>query len=86
MKQNGLENVKVQKVKVPTWIKDNESAVLIMPFKRNLSMLGLGGGSIGISKRGIISEVIVVNTLDELKIKEKEIKEKIILFNVPFTS
>ena len=85
MKQDGLENVNGQRVKVPTWVRGNESATLIKPFKRNLSMLGLGG-SIATSKKGITSEVIVVNNFDELKIKEKEIKGNIVLFNVPFTT
>tara|TARA_X000000950_G_scaffold288946_1_gene408578 strand:- start:2303 stop:3658 length:1356 start_codon:yes stop_codon:yes gene_type:complete len=85
MKQDGLENVKGQRVKVPTWVRGHESAMLIKPFKRNLSMLGLGG-SIATPKKGITSEVIVVNTFDELKIKEKKIKGNIVLFNVPFTT
>ncbi|GIS04192.1 MAG: hypothetical protein CM15mP106_6390 [Candidatus Neomarinimicrobiota bacterium] len=85
MKLDGLENVKGQRVKVPTWVRGNESATLIKPFKRNLSMLGLGG-SIATSKKGITSEVIVVNDFDELKIKEKEVKGKIVLFNVPFST
>ncbi len=85
MKQDGLENVKGQRVKVPTWVRGHESAMLIKPFKRNLSMLGLGG-SIATPKKGITSEVIVVNTFDELKIKEKEVRGKIVLFNVPFTT
>ena len=85
MKQDGLENVKGQRVKVPTWVRGHESAMLIKPFKRKLSMLGLGG-SIATPKKGITSEVIVVNNFDELKLKEKEIKGNIVLFNVPFTT
>ena len=85
MKQDNLENVKGQRVKVPTWIRGQESAMLIRPFKRKLSMLGLGG-SVSTTKIGITSEVIVVNSFDELKIKEKEIKGNIVLFNVPFTT
>ena len=85
MKQDNLENVKGQRVKVPTWIRGQESAMLIKPFKRKLSMLGLGG-SISTPKTGITSEVIVVNNFDELKIKEKKIKGNIVLFNVPFTT
>ena len=85
MKEDKLENVKGQRVKVPTWIRGQESAMLMKPFKRKLSMLGLGG-SISTPKTGITSEVIVVNNFDELKIKEKEIKGNIVLFNVPFTT
>jgi len=76
MKQDGLENVKGQRVKVPIWVRGHESASLIKPFRRNLSMLGLGG-SIATPKKGITSEVIVVNTFDELEIKENEVRGKL---------
>ncbi len=85
MEEDNLENVKGYRVKVPTWVRGQESATLMKPFKRNLSMLGLGG-SISTPKAGIASEVIVVKNFDELKVKEKEIKGNVVLFNVPFTT
>ena len=85
MEEDDLENVRGERVKVPTWIRGKESATILKPFKRNLSMLGLGG-SIATPRGGITSEVVVVNNFDELEKKAKEIKGNIVLFNAPFTT
>jgi len=85
MKNDGLSNVKGERVKVPTWIRGNESVTLLKPFKRNLSMLGLGG-SISTPRGGITGEVLVVNNWEDLETRKKEVKGKIVLFNAPFES
>ena len=85
MNNDGLENVKGEKVAVPTWIRGNESATLLSPFKKELSMLGLGG-SIATPRGGLTAEVIVVNDWDELESRSNEVPGKIVLFNAPFTS
>lgn len=85
MNNDGLENVKGEKVAVPTWIRGNESVTLLSPFKKELSMLGLGG-SIGTPRGGLKAEVIVVNDWDELESRSNEVPGKIVLFNAPFTS
>jgi carboxypeptidase Q len=85
MNNDGLENVKGEKVAVPTWIRGKESATLLSPFKKELSMLGLGG-SIATPRGGLTAEVIVVNDWDELESRSNEVPGKIVLFNAPFTS
>jgi len=85
MKNDGFENVRGEKVAVPTWIRGKESATLLSPFKKELSMLGLGG-SIATPRGGLKAEVIVVNDWDELESRSKEVSGKIVLFNAPFTS
>ena len=85
MNSDGLENVRGEKVAVPTWIRGKESATLLSPFKKELSMLGLGG-SIATPRGGLKAEVIVVNDWDELESRSNEIPGKIVLFNAPFTS
>ena len=85
MNNDGLENVKGEKVAVPTWIRGKESATLLSPFKKELSMLGLGG-SIATPRGGLTAEVIVVNDWDELESRSNEVRGKIVLFNAPFTS
>ena len=85
MNNDGLENVKGEKVAVPTWIRGKESATLLSPFKKELSMLGLGG-SIATPRGGLKAEVIVVNDWDELESRSNEVPGKIVLFNAPFTS
>ena len=85
MNSDGLENVRGEKVAVPTWIRGKESATLLSPFKKELSMLGLGG-SIPTPRGGLKAEVIVVNDWDELESRSNEVPGKIVLFNAPFTS
>jgi hypothetical protein len=43
MKQDGLVNVVTPLVKVPHWVRGNESAALVEPVNKPLTMLGLGG-------------------------------------------
>ena len=85
MNSDGLENVRGEKVAVPTWIRGKESATLLSPFTKELSMLGLGG-SIATPRGGLKAEVIVVNDWDELESRSNEVPGKIVLFNAPFTS
>ena len=85
MKSDGLENVHAEEVMVPKWVRGKESAHMISPWEKELHMLGLGG-SIGTGPKGITSEVVVVNSFDDLKSRASEAKGKIVLFNVPFTS
>ena len=85
MEEDGLANVHGEKVKVPRWVRGQESMVLISPHKREMHILGLGG-SIGTPKKGIRGEVFVVNSFDELENNAVKAKGKIVLFNVPFTS
>lgn len=85
MIKDGLDNVAGEKVKVPVWKRGNESIELLKPFKKDLSMLGLGG-SISTPRSGITSELIIVDDFDELERKADEVKGKIVLFNAPFTT
>jgi len=83
MKKDGLVHVQGERVKVPAWIRGEESITLLKPFKKDLTMLGLGG-SIATPKAGIVAEVMVVDDFKELEARSKKVKGKIILFNVPF--
>src|SRR3984893_13591848 len=83
MKQDGLANVTTPLVKVPHWVRGNESASLIEPVNKPLTILGLGG-SIATPKKGITAEVIPVSTFEELDKKGKSVEGKIVLFNVPY--
>jgi len=85
MKRDGFQNVHGEKVKVPRWVRGQESVTLVLPRKRNLPMLGLGG-SVGTPSVGVEAEVLVVDSFEDLKKREAEANRKIVLFNVPFTS
>jgi carboxypeptidase Q len=65
MQQEGLENVRILPVKVPHWVRGHESAMLLSPASRPLSMLGLGD-SIGTPADGIEADVAVVRSFADL--------------------
>ena len=85
MEKDNLSNVHGEKVKVPVWIRGKESARLIKPFVKDLSILGLGG-SIGTRLTGIRGEVIVVDSFEELNEHKDEVKGKLVLYNAAFTN
>src|SRR5687768_12685721 len=82
MKKDGLE-VRAEKVKVPRWVRGRESADLVAPFERALSMLGLGN-SVGTPPEGVEGEVVTVRDWDELA--AADVRGKIVLFDVAFTT
>ena len=84
MKRDGLENVSTPRVKVPHWVRGNESASIVEPVSYRLTMLGLGG-SIATHKKGITAQVVPVSSFDDLLKKGRATVEgKIVLFNVPY--
>jgi carboxypeptidase Q len=85
MKKDGLENVRLEPVMVPHWVRGRESAVLVDPGPAELAMLGLGN-SVGTPPEGIEAPVVLVESFEELEARAGEVKGHIVLFNVPFTS
>ena len=84
MNHDGLVNVSTPRVKVPHWVRGNESASIVDPVNKRLAMLGLGG-SVATPKRGITAEVVPVSSFEELEKKGRAgIEGKIVLFNVPY--
>lgn len=84
MKADGLSNVVTPLVKVPHWVRGNESASLLEPVNRPLHILGLGD-SVGTPKKGITAPVVAVSSFEDLeKMGRAAIKGKIVLFNVPY--
>ncbi len=84
MRADGLENVRGEPVLVPHWVRGAESAELLSPRRKPLTMLGLGG-SVGTSAAGISAPVLVVTSFEDLTRRSAEAKGKIVLFDVPFT-
>jgi hypothetical protein len=90
MRKAGLENVKVQPVMVPRWVRGNESGVIMTTgdsktgkgaVKKPLHMLGLGM-SVGTPKAGITAEVLFVPTFAALDgLSPEQVKGKIVVFN-----
>jgi hypothetical protein len=84
MTKAGLSNVRTIPVKVPHWIRGNESAELLEPLHKPLFMLGLGN-SVATPAGGITADVVAVSTFDELeKLGRAGVEGKIVLYDAPF--
>jgi hypothetical protein len=86
MRKAGLQNVTVEPVMVPRWVRGSESAAMMYkgeagPITRPLHMLGLGM-SVGTPAGGITAPVVFVSTFDALDaMGPDEVKGKIVVFN-----
>ncbi len=80
MRADGQENVRLEPVMVPHWVRGNESATMIEPRYQTLTMLGLGG-SIGTGPDGITAPVVAVRDEQELTQIGDGARGKIVLFN-----
>src|SRR5277367_5662345 len=86
MRKAGLQNVTVQPVMVPRWVRGSESAAMMYagaagPITRPLHMLGLGM-SVGTPAGGITAPVVFITTFDALDaMPAEQIKGKIVVFN-----
>jgi hypothetical protein len=85
MRKAGLENVKVQPVMVPRWVRGNESGTMMTSgagaVNRPLHMLGLGM-SVGTPAGGITAPVVFVPSFEALDAMTPErVKGKIVVFN-----
>ncbi len=84
MKADQLDNVRLQPVKVPHWVRGREYVIVVAPLERPLPMLGLGG-SIATPPEGITAPVVVVSSFDELEaLGQEKITGKIVLYDVPW--
>jgi len=84
MKAVGLENVQTPSVKVPRWVRGQESAIMLEPVNKPLTMIGLGM-SVGTPKEGITGNVVAVSSFDELTaLGRSQVEGKIVLFNPPW--
>jgi hypothetical protein len=82
MKAEGLENPRLQPVKVPHWVRGRESARVVAPVDKPLNMLGLGS-SVATGPEGITAPAVVVGSFDELEaLGESKVKGKIVLYDV----
>jgi carboxypeptidase Q len=81
MRTEGLENVRLQPLKVPHWVRGNESVRMSAPFEKPIAMLGLGG-SVGTLPEGVTAAVIVVRNYEELEmLGRSKVEGKIVLYD-----
>ena len=85
MRRDGLENVRMEAVKVPHWVRGRESLEIVGATPQPLVMLGLGN-SVGTPPAGIEADLLVVHSFEELEALRDRVKGRMVLFNVPFTT
>ncbi|HVP14528.1 MAG TPA: M28 family peptidase, partial [Terriglobales bacterium] len=87
MRVDGLENVRLQPVMVPHWVRGEERAEIVEPgITRPLVILGLGG-SIGTPPGGVTAEVVALTSFGALdSLPADSVRGKIVLYDVPFTN
>lgn len=77
----GLENVSIQPVEVPHWVRGHEEGTILSPVNRRLHLLGLGM-SAGTAKSGITAPVVFVHDFKELEaLPDAKVKGKIVVYN-----
>ncbi|XP_072590358.1 carboxypeptidase Q isoform X2 [Vulpes vulpes] len=85
LREDGLENVHLEPVKIPHWERGEESAVMLEPRIHRMAILGLGS-SIGTPPEGITAEVLVVTSFEELQRRAPEARGKIVVYNQPYVN
>jgi len=85
MKEDGFDDVHIDPVKVPVWVRGRESLEVVDPAPRPLVMIGLGG-SVATPEAGIEGEPLIVESFDALEKQSAQARGRIVVFNVPFTS
>jgi carboxypeptidase Q len=83
MKQD-FDEVRLDPVTVPRWVRGTESLEIVAPFPAPLVMLGLGN-SVGTSGAPLEAELLVVRSFAELDASGAKANGRIVLFNVPYT-
>jgi carboxypeptidase Q len=84
MKADGLQNVHLEKVMVPHWVRGHESADLVMPYgDQPIYIAGLGN-STGTGPDGITADAVVVHNYTELDSLGDKVKGKIVVYNYQY--
>ncbi|MFZ1979612.1 MAG: M28 family peptidase [Bacteroidota bacterium] len=84
MNDLGFQNVRLQPVQVPHWIRGTESGTYSVNGKKEVALhLCALGGSVGTSPEGVSGDIVEVDSWEALKVFGDKGKGKIILFNRP---
>lgn len=90
MEERGFDNVHLEKVMVPRWVRGEEECWIIPPTTHMPQLLRLQtlnvcalGGSIATPDTGLQAEVVEVKSFDELRALGERVRGKIVFFNRP---
>jgi carboxypeptidase Q len=82
--KDDFDEVRLDPVMVPHWVRGAESLEIVAPHPAPLVMLGLGN-SVGTGGAPLEAELLVVKNFAELDASSGKAKGRIVLFNVPYT-
>ncbi len=85
MTDDGFSRIATQEVEVPVWKRGQEHLTLLGEEPRNYQVLALGG-SVSTSSDGLVAEVLVIDSYQQLEEMKDQVPGKIVLFNPPFTT
>ncbi|MCP4201581.1 MAG: M28 family peptidase [bacterium] len=81
MREIGLQNVRVEPVPVPRWVRGQAHGRILAPYPQDLMLIALGG-SVGTPKAGIEAEIVEVAGLEALEeLSDEAVAGKIVFFN-----
>jgi len=80
-----FDEVRLDPVTVPHWVRGAESLEIVSPQPSRLAMLGLGD-SVGTGGSPLEADLLVVRSFAELEAQAARAKGRIVLFNVPYTT
>jgi carboxypeptidase Q len=80
-----FDDVRLDPVKVPHWVRGSESLEIVTPHAGRLAMLGLGN-SVGTGGAPVEAEVLVVKSFADLDAHATQARGRIVLFNVPYST
>jgi hypothetical protein len=86
MKEMSFENVTMQPVMVPHWVRGTKESCVITKsnFLKNKKLsIASFGGSVGTSKNGLEASIVEVHSFDELLELGDKVKGKIVFYNRP---
>ena len=95
MQESGADKTWLQECMVPHWVRGGKDEAGITSFQsttegvgktkseRKLDVIALGN-SIGTGSKGIVDNVVLINSFDELEAKKDQVNGKIVFYNYKF--
>ncbi|RYY10435.1 MAG: M20/M25/M40 family metallo-hydrolase, partial [Chitinophagaceae bacterium] len=95
MEESGADKAWLQQCMVPHWVRGGTDEAGIMSFRstangvgktkleKKLDVVALGN-SMGTGAKGIVDDVVLVNSFDELEEKKDQVRGKIVFYNYKF--
>ncbi|MBX3745312.1 MAG: M20/M25/M40 family metallo-hydrolase [Verrucomicrobiae bacterium] len=85
LRKDGFDTVRGEEVRVPVWVRGEESLEQVSPVPWNLPLLGLGGTT-NTPSGGLTAPVLVVTNFQELRARGAEAAGRMVVFHPPWTS